>query len=147
MKIACERVIARPPEAVFPWIAEPEKAMQWQKNVKHGDIIVRTPQMVGTTFKETIEENGRSLDMHGEITQYAENSRIAFHLESRIHVVDVCYSVDGLNRQTRVGVQAGIRWKFPMNIVSRLLGSKMQRELAGQVDAELLDLKTICEKE
>lgn len=147
MRVACERLIARPPEAVFPWIAEPEKAMQWQKNVKHGDIIVRTPQTVGTTFKETIQENGRSLDMRGEITQYAENSRIAFHLESRIHVVDVCYTVEGVDGQTRISVLAGIRWKFPMNVVSLFLRRKMERGLAGQVDAELLDLKTICENE
>ena len=122
MKIASEPVISKPPESVFPWIAEPEKAMQWQKNVKRGEIMVRTPQMVGTTFKETIEENGRSLDMRGEITQYAENSRIAFHLESRIHVVDVSYSVEGVNGQTRVSVLAGIRWKFPMNVASLFLG-------------------------
>jgi hypothetical protein len=147
MRVACERVIGRPPEAVFPWIAEPEKAMQWQKNVKHGEIILRTPQVVGTTFKETIEENGRSLDMRGEITQYAENSRIAFHLESRIHVVDVCYAVEGVDGQTRVSVLAGIRWKFPMNVASLFLKKRMETELARQVDAELRDLKAICENE
>ncbi len=121
--------------------------MQWQKNVKHGEILVRTPQMVGTTFKETIEENGRSLEMRGEITQYAENSLIAFHLESRIHAVDVGYTVEGVDGQTRVSVLAGIRWKFPMNVVSLFLRRKMERELAGQLDAELRDLKTICENE
>ncbi len=147
MRIACETLIAKPPESVFPWIAEPQKAMQWQKNVKHGDIILRTPQVVGTTFKETIEENGRSLDMRGQITQYARDSRIAFHLESRIHAVDVSYSVEAVDGQTRVSVLAGIRWKFPMNIVSLFLKRRMEAEMAGQVDGELRDLKAICENE
>lgn len=65
MRIAGEIMIAKAPEAVFPRIAEPEKAMRWQRNVKGGEIILSTPDMVGTTFTETIEENGRSLDMRG----------------------------------------------------------------------------------
>ncbi len=147
MRITCNCVISKPPESVFPWIADPEKAMQWQKNVKHQEITVRTPQMVGTTFKETIEENGRSLDMRGQITQYAQDTLIAFHLESRIHVVDVTYSLEGMNGRTTISISAGIEWKFPMNVVSLLVGAKMQRELAGQMDAELRALKAMCEKE
>jgi hypothetical protein len=34
MRIMYENEILKPPKAVFPWIAEPEKAIQWQKNVK-----------------------------------------------------------------------------------------------------------------
>lgn len=147
MRIECEELIPRPPEAVFPWIAEPEKAMRWQKNVKGGEIIVSTPDMVGTTFTETIEENGRSLDMRGEITQWAENRSIAFHLESRIHRVDVTYSLEGFEGQTKVGVRADIGWKFPMSVVSFFLGKRMARGLAAQVDGELQDLKSICGSE
>lgn len=145
MRIACEIRISKAPEAVFPWIADPAKAMQWQRNVKGGEIIDSTPDMVGTTFRETIEENGRSLDMAGEITQYLKDRLIAFRLESRIHVVEVSYSVEAVNAQTRVSVLAGITWKFPMNVASLLLGGKMRRELAAQVDGELRELKAICE--
>ena len=147
MRIAGEILIAKAPEAVFPWIADPEKAMRWQKNVEGGEIIVSTPDMVGTTFTETMEEKGRVLEMRGQITQYAVNRLIAFHLESRIHVVDVSYSVEAVNGQTRVSVLAGIRWRFPMNVVSILLKRRMQSSLAAQVDGELRDLKTLCESE
>mgnify|MGYP001765449356 CR=1 FL=1 len=147
MRIAGEIVIAKAPQAVFPWIAEPEKAMRWQKNVKGGEIITSTPGMVGTTFKETMEEDGRALEMRGEITQYAENRAIAFHLESRIHRVDVTYSLEGCEGQTKAGVRADIRWKFPMNVVSLFLGKRMERELAAQVAGELRDLKAMCESE
>ncbi len=147
MRIACEILIARAPESVFPWIADPGKAMRWQKNVKGGEIIVSTPDMVGTTFTETIEENGRSLDMRGEITEYARNSRISFHLESRIHVVDVSYCVDAVDGQTRVSVLASIGWKFPMTFVSLFLGKRMEREMASQMDGELQDLKRLCGSE
>lgn len=145
MRVAHEDVISKPPEVVFPWIAQPEKAMKWQKNVKGGEVIVSKPEVVGTTFKETIEEDGHSLQMHGEITQYAENRIIAFHLDSKIHSVDVSYSVQEINRQTKISVAATIGWKFPMNIVSLFAGKKMEKNLAGQLESEVLELKRICE--
>jgi Polyketide cyclase / dehydrase and lipid transport len=147
MRVACENVISKPPEIVFPWISEPEKAMKWQKNVKGGEILVNKPERVGTTFKETIEENGRSLQMHGTITEYAENRLMGFHLESNIHSVDVSYTVEEMNTQTRVSVFAIIKWKFPMNVLSLFLHKKMERNLAGQLESEILDLKRICETE
>src|SRR5512136_1242738 len=116
MRVECENIISRPPKAVFPWIAEPDKAMKWQKNVKGGEVLVSKPGMVGTTFKETIEENGHSLEMHGSITEYVENRVIGFHLESRIHTVEVSYSLQETNTQTRISIMANIRWKFPLNI-------------------------------
>ena len=145
MRVTCENKISKPPEVVFPWIAESEKAMRWQKNVKGGEVLVSKPGMVGTTFKEVVEENGRSLEMQGTITEYTENRVIWFHLESRIHSVDVSYSLEEIDRQTKISIVANIRWKFPMNIVSLFLGNKMQRNLAGQLESEVLELKRICE--
>jgi hypothetical protein len=59
MKIKCEDEILLSPEKVFPWIAEPEKAMKWQKNVKGGKIIIDNPEVIGTTFEEILEEDGK----------------------------------------------------------------------------------------
>ena len=73
MRIVYENVISQPPEIVFPWIAEPEKAMKWQKNVKSGEIIINNPEVIGTTFKEIIVEDGNSLEMYGTITKYVRN--------------------------------------------------------------------------
>ena len=50
MRIIYENEILKPPETVFPWIEEPEKAMQWQKNVKGGEILVHKPGKVGTIY-------------------------------------------------------------------------------------------------
>ncbi len=147
MRVTCENEIARPPEGVFPWIAEPEKAMKWQKNVRGGEIILDKPEKVGTTFKEVIEEDGRTLEMHGTITQYVENRTMAFHIVSKIHEFDVTYSLEPSGEKTRVKIEASIRWKFPINIVSLLIGKRMQKSLARQLESEALELKRICEAE
>ena len=112
MIITYENEILKPPEIVFPWIAEPEKAMKWQKNVKGGEIIINKPEIIGTTFKEVIEEDGNSLEMYGIITKYTENKIIGFHIESKIHEFDVSYSLEEINKATKISIEAIIKWKF-----------------------------------
>jgi hypothetical protein len=147
MRIIFEKVISQPPDIVFPWIAEPEKAMKWQKNVKSGEIITHNPEGIGTTFKETIVEDGNSLEMYGTITKYVRNKIIGFHLESKIHEFDVSYSLDEINSKTKLSIEAIIRWKFPMNVISILIGKKMKKNIFKQLESETLELKNICEAE
>ncbi len=145
MRILCEDEIRKPPEVVFPWIAEPEKAIQWQKNVKQAEIIIDRPERVGTTFKEEVEEDGSRLEMRGVITGFIQDQVIAFHLESKVHTVDVSYSLAGGSQGTRVAVEARINWKFPMNLLSIFLGGKMKTGIAEQLKREIIELKRICE--
>ena len=144
MRIVYENVISQPPEIVFPWIAEPEKAMKWQKNVKSGEIIINNPEVIGTTFKEIIVEDGNSLEMYGTITKYVRNKIIGFHLESKIHEFEVSYSLDEINSKTKFSIEAIIRWKFPMNVISLFIGKKMKKNLIKQLESETLELKKIC---
>ena len=144
MRITCSSEILKPPDSVFPWLAEPEKAMQWQKNVKGGEILIDMPEVVGTTFTEVVEEGGNSLEMRGVITQYARDRMIAFQLESRIHTVDVSYSLEESLKTTKITVDANIRWKFPLSFLSLFIGRKMKAGIARQMGSELRELKRIC---
>jgi len=85
--------------------------------------------------------------MHGIITKYVENKIIGFHLESKIHVFDVNYSVEKINKATKIYVEALIHWKFPMNIMSLFIGKKMKEGIIKQFNSEFLELKRICESE
>jgi hypothetical protein len=147
MRIFYSNEISKPPEIVFPWIADPEKAMKWQKNVKGGEIIINRPGIIGTTFVEIIEEDGNILEMQGEITKHIKNEVIGFHLQSKVHEFDVSYSVEEMNEATRLSIEAIIKWKFPMNIVSLFIRKKIEERLKNQLNSEVLELKRICESE
>jgi hypothetical protein len=147
MRIKYSKEILKSPEMVFPWIAEPEKAMKWQKNVKGGEIIIKTPEMIGTTFTEVIEEDGNILEMQGMITKYKKNKIIGFHLQSKIHEFDVSYTMEEVNKATKLTIEAIITWKFPMNIISLFIRRKMEEGLIRQIESEVLELKRICESE
>jgi len=145
MHITYEIAISKLPNVVFPWIANPDQAMQWQKNVRGGEILVETPEKVGTTFIEIIEEDGNELEMDGMITEFVEDEIIGFHIESRIHAFDVRYSVEENEGGSKVSTEIDIRWKFPMNVISLFIGKKMEANLLGTLETEFLELKRICE--
>ena len=145
MKITLAVDIFCKPEEVFPWIAEPDKAMRWQKGVKEGEILQETPEKVGTTFREEMEENGKSLVMYGEITEYIQDKLISFHLESRIHRVDVSYSIVWDNDRSIFAMESTIHWKFPMNVISLIIGRKIRKGILQQTESELAELKRLCE--
>ena len=146
MRISYENMIAEPPEVVFPWIAEPEKAMTWQKDVKGGEILVNKPEVVGTTFKEIIEEDGNTLEMYGTITKHVVNEIIGFHLESKVHEFDITYSLEELGGKTKFRIDADIRWKFPMNVISLIIGRRIKANLVEKLKSETLALKKVCEE-
>jgi hypothetical protein len=147
MKITHEKEILKPPETVFPWVADPQKAMKWQKDVKGGKIVVQEKEIVGTTFTEIIEEDGGRLEMHGTITEYCEGKVVGFHLNSRIHEFDVRYVLEEEGGSTKFSIQADIKWKFPMNILSLIIGKKMKEGLLRQLVTETDELKRLCEAE
>jgi len=119
--------------------------MTWQKDVKGGEVLVDTPEVVGTTFREVVEEDGNSLEMHGTITKYVVNEIIGFHLESKIHEFDVSYSLEELDGKTKFKIDANIRWKFPMNVISLLIGKRIKENLVKKLESETLELKKVCE--
>jgi uncharacterized protein YndB with AHSA1/START domain len=145
MKISTTIDIYSQPEEVFSWINEPNKAMRWQKGVKSGEIIKETPDKIGTTFKEVMEENGESLIMYGEIIDYIPNELISFQLESKIHKVHVNYSVKGEMGKSTVLIKSTISWKFPMNIICLIIGFKIKVKILDQTKSELSELKRLCE--
>ncbi|MGB6894596.1 MAG: SRPBCC family protein [Dehalococcoidia bacterium] len=145
MKITLAVDILCKPEEVFPWIAEPDKAMLWQKGVKGGEIIKETPEKIGTTFREEMEENGNSIVMYGEITNYIQDKLISFHLESKIHRLDVSYSIMWNDNKSTFTAESTIHWKFPMNVISLILGRKIKEGILHQTESEFAELKRLCE--
>jgi len=144
MKIHCSIEIKRSGEYIFPWLAEPGKSMLWQKDVTGGKTLEKKPGMVGTTFTETVEEKGSSIEMRGSITSYVLNRKIAFYLESRIHAMDVVYALHELRGGTRLDVHADIRWRFPVNIISALSFGGLARSITRKMDEELRELGRLC---
>jgi len=145
MKLLFSIDINSPPEKVFGWVEDPEKALQWMTSVSGGEILHETPEKIGTTFREFVEENGEGVEMQGMITGYEPGRSISFHLESRVNSVDVTYIVETIPNGTRLTQTANVRWKFPVNVISVYMGSKMRQNISAQSQKEFEKLKELCE--
>ncbi len=62
MKIVNRIEINTAPEKVFYWLEEPDHAKKWMTSVTKSEIIKETPNKVGTTFREYVEENSHGLE-------------------------------------------------------------------------------------
>ena len=145
MKISFSIDINSPPATVFGWVEDPEKAMKWMTSVAGGEILHETPERVGTTFREVVEEDGKGVEMQGEITGYKPNQSIAFHLNSRVNEVDVEFRVEAIPNGTRLTQTANVRWKFPVNVISIFAGGKIKQSISAQAQKEFEMLKELCE--
>ena len=145
MKLSFSIDINCPPAVVFGWVEDPEKALQWMTSVAGGEILHETPEKVGTTFREGVEEDGQGVELQGMITAYEPNRSISFHLDSRVNAVDVEYRVEAIPNGTRLTQSAHVRWKFPVNVISIFMGGKMKQGISAQSQKEFEKLKELCE--
>jgi uncharacterized protein YndB with AHSA1/START domain len=145
MKITSTIEIKNIPSEVFKWIEDPEKAKEWMSSVSETEILHETANRVGTTFREIVEDDEGSMEMQGSITKFEADKLIAFHLESRVNVVDVEYSVEETGEGTRLQYHADIQWKFPVNIISIFIGKRIKQKIVDQLTDELNKLKLLCE--
>jgi hypothetical protein len=145
MKISYAIEIKSSPEVVFGWLEKPEKAMVWMTSVSKTEILHETTEMVGTTFREVVEEEGGAIEMQGCITGYQSNKSISFHLNSKVNIVDVKYCIEEIREGVRLVEQANIQWKFPINILSMIIGDKIKQNVTAQLRGEFNKLKELCE--
>ncbi len=145
MKITSTIEIENTPSEAFKWIEDPEKAKEWMSSVTETEILHETVNRVGTTFREIVEDDEGRMEMQGRITKFEDNELIAFHLESKVNVVDVEYSLEEIGAGARLHYHADIHWKFPVNIMSVFIGKRIKRKIKDQLTGELDKLKLLCE--
>jgi len=147
MEISSAIEISSTPGEVFSWLENPHKAMSWMTSVSGGEILHETPDRVGTTFREVVQDENGSLEMQGVITGFEAEKSIAFHLESRLNVVDVEYRLEATTQGVRLSYHANVSWKFPVNLISMVMGAKMRQGILAQLGDELNKLKELCESD
>jgi uncharacterized protein YndB with AHSA1/START domain len=145
MKFVMSVDIGAAPEAVFPWIGDPERGKQWSASVVGGEIIRQTPGWVGTTFREQVGREGRTLEMQGVITEYAPNERFAVHLESSRHTADVRFVLEPVHNVTRLSREVDLRLKGVMKYCTLFLRTMLRKSISKEGQEEFAELKRLCE--
>ena len=147
MKLTYAMVIKSTPEKVWYWLGTPERAIVWQTNVSKTEILKETPNMIGTTFRETIEENGSGVEMQGVVTDYRENQSLAMHLSGKYNVVDVEWRIEEMGEHIRLTLYSNIRFRSFVKILSILMRPVFKKRITEQLQGEFARLKELCERD
>lgn len=135
------------PNRVWYWLGTPEKAMVWQTNVSKTEILEKTPNWIGTTFRETIEEDGKGVEMQGVVTDYSENQSIAMHMSGKYNNVDVEWRITDMGEFTSLTMNSNIRFRSFMRFFSMMLWPVFRKNIQKQLDIEYTKLKELCEQD
>ncbi len=141
IKIACQ------PERVFSWLDDPARAATWMSCVARTEILQRTPDLVGTTFRETVVDENGATELLGVVTACRPNREIAFHLDGQLNRVDVEYRLEKVAQGTRLTMRAEVRCKGVLKAVSFLLWPLLRKKVLGQFRRECAELKRRCEED
>ncbi len=147
MNISITIDIKNTPNKVFYWLEDPSRAMKWMTSVSKTEIISQTPGMVGTTFREIVEEDGRGTELRGVVTDFVSGKRLAFHLEGDYNTVEVSYTLEEQGELTRLSQTAEIHFKGLLRIFSLLFGCLLKRKIVNQAQSDFAKLKALCEQE
>lgn len=147
MKLRHSVDIERRPEMVFSWLDDPARAAAWMSSVSKAEILHRTPDLVGTTFRETVADGHGSTELQGVVTACRPNQEIAFHLDGQYNEVDVDYRLEEVGGRTRLTMRAEVRFKGLQRALSLLVWPLFKAKVLGQFRRECAELKRLCESQ
>ncbi|MCJ7581338.1 MAG: SRPBCC family protein [Candidatus Aminicenantes bacterium] len=133
-------------EKVFSWINDPNHAMKWMTSVTKTQIIKESPDKVGTTFREIIEDKRGQLEMFGTITEYKHNEKISFQLNSKVNTVYDWYFLEEIEGSTHLSLTAEIQFKSSLRFLIYIIWPVFKKKLTDQTQKELMNLKRLCEQ-
>lgn len=136
-------VIDSEPEVVFGWIGDPQRAREWQPDIAAAEVLHEEPDVVGTEFREVLEEGRGRIEMHGRIIEFEPGRSMAVQLEGHGVRVTARYEVSAHPAGALVQAQQSLA--LPGG-VARLLEPLVRRRVSARAHADLQRLKDLCER-
>jgi len=148
MKTTMITRIDAPAEIVFLWLEDNERLLKWVPSLVEDEALTELPEKVGSRFRQVFLENGRKMEMTGEITAYSENERIRVLMSGKMFDLDVDYILTALpENQTELTQNSQITFKGFLKLMGPVMGlmSKLSSK-DPQADAHAA-LKAMAEAE
>jgi uncharacterized protein YndB with AHSA1/START domain len=128
--------IAKPPEAVFPYLFEPDLVPQWTTGLNGYERLNDGPLGTGSRFREQLEVSGQQIDTELEITAYDPPSGAETRTEIRGIDVNSTYTLQPSGGGTRLtqtveATGGGLKGRVLIPIIQPHLEKKLDADLAA----------------
>lgn len=122
MKTTMKTVIDAPASTVFLWLEDDERLRQWIPNLAEDEPLVETPEKVGSRFRQVFLENGKEMEMIGEITRFLQDERLQVFMTGKMFDLDVDYVLKPLStEQTELTQESEIKMKGFFKLMTPLM--------------------------
>ena len=135
------------PEQVFLWLDDNERLMKWLPNIVENENLEVTDDNVGSTFRQVYLEKGRRMEMHGTVTAYERNRRLACEITGDAFDLDVDYLLEDVDGRTKLTQYSEVHMKGFFRIVGFLMGPIIKKTSSNQADGSFTKLKQLVEEE
>lgn len=138
--------IDAPPAQVFQWLEDPERLKQWLPNLVENERDASTATGTGSKFRQVYVENGRRMEMQGEVTQFERNRHLACDIRGEVFDLFVDYRLEDLGGRTRLTQESEVRFRNAMmRIVGAVLKPLMKKSSMKQLESSFVKLKALAE--
>jgi|GEM_PF-1727470 len=91
MKTSKTTIIDAPAKIVFLWLEDKDRLRQWIPSLVEDEPLVETPEKIGSKFRQVYLENGKEMEMTGEITAYVQDECLRAYITGKMFDLDVDY--------------------------------------------------------
>ena len=124
--------VARPPEAVFDYLTDPSKLMEWQTAKTSVETLTDGPPRRGTRVRErTKPPGGKEFEQVVEFTAFDRPRRVQTHIVEGPYPVDGTWSFEPDGAGTRVHFVADGQLKGAMRLLGPLAARMIARQFRG----------------
>ena len=127
MKNTFSMDIQAPPSAVFHWLDDPKRVMEWAEGVVENEDLVKQPGEVGSTFRQVYEERGRRMEFQGRVTAYEKDRRLGIAMVGDGFDLDVEYELEPTSSGTRLVQNSDVHFKGVWKVMGFLMAPFMKK--------------------
>jgi len=145
MKVERSIHIAAPPDAIWPYLTEPGKIMEWCITFKKFEYTGEQHSGAGTPFYVEEKAGGPLMKLNFTMTEWSEDERIAFRMTSGSFVkgYEQSWTVEATPSGSTFMFAEDV--KMPFGVLGKLLGLLGQRGSQATVEKMLVKLKALAE--
>jgi hypothetical protein len=137
-------VIAAPPAAVFPWLADSEMRCRWMGALVESEPLTDGPPREGSRYRDVFEERGQRIELEAELVEVDEPDALVVHLVSDLFEGTISQRLEAVEGGTHFTAVIETTYR---KLAARLLASIVTRHAQGQLEEDLARLKQLVESE
>ena len=136
--------IAASPAAVFAWLADPERRLEWMGALAESEPLTEGPPAVGSRYRDVFEDHGQRVELEAELAELRPARRLRTSIVANGFESTSTQDLEETGRGTRLTTVVETVYT---KRVGRIFAPLVTRHAQKQLEADHSRLKELVESE